>query len=91
MLTIYKYTLLNQSAQRIKLPLGAQLLTAKLQHNVVCLWAMVDTSIIETEMREIEMLLTGQEIEVPYGRHYLGTVLINNGEFVFHYFERFQY
>jgi hypothetical protein len=89
MLTIYRYTLSNQSAQWIKLPLGAQLLTVKLQHNVVCLWAMVDTSVIKTEMREIEMLLTGEEIELPYRRHYLGTVLINNGEFVFHYFERF--
>ncbi len=89
MLTIYKYPLSAQSAQWVKLPLGAQLLTVKLQHNVVCLWAMIDTSRIETEMREIEMLRTGHDIELPYRRHYLGTVLMQNGNLVFHFFERF--
>lgn len=43
MRVIYKYPLSLTNSQEIVMPVDAQILTAQLQNNMPCLWALIDT------------------------------------------------
>lgn len=82
---IYKYPLTLTDTQFVELPLGAEILTAQMQDNQLCLWAMVNTlSEAVKKNRRIEIIGTGNP--VPTGNlKYISTVQI--GGLVFHVFE----
>lgn len=84
---IYKYPLIIEGEQLIDVPLGAQLLTAQVQHEVVCIWAIIDSNEEQRESRTIDIFGTGHPMSMAT-RKYLGTVQLCEGSLVFHVFER---
>ncbi len=89
MKTIWKYQLTAEVEQTIFMPIGAKILYAREQGRNICLWAEVDSS-KDQEKRHIEFFPTGFRIKRDMGfeRTYLGSAHINNGELVFHVYER---
>lgn len=82
---VYKYEIRPGVSDTI-VPKGATLLHGALQGSRMFVWALVDTTEDEKELRHV--LFTGTGHRVPDGtwRH-LNTILVQNGEFVFHVFE----
>ena len=84
---IYKYKLAVTDLQELPLPEGAEILTAQMQYDNLCLWAAVDTNVGKMVNRQIEIIGTGHPIEAAQ-RDYIGTVQIHGGALVLHVFER---
>lgn len=63
---IYKYGLDLKDRQTIVMPEGAETLSVQTQHEVPCLWAMVDPE-NKTEIRYFEVFATGQLIPCDMG------------------------
>jgi hypothetical protein len=87
---IFKYTLQIEDKQVINLPKGAEFLTVQTQFNELQLWALVDQNEIDQEERYIEIFGTGHPVYYDMGvdRKYLATCQLDDGNFVFHVFER---
>jgi hypothetical protein len=82
--TIWKFPLSLGIDLPITMPAGAQVLTAQVQNDRICLWALVDPS-LPKELRYFEVLGTGQEF--PHNeRAYIPSLQIGN--FVWHIFEK---
>jgi hypothetical protein len=84
---IYKYPLALTDTQFVELPLGAEILTAQMQGDQLCLWAMVNTlpEAIKKN-RRIEIIGTGNP--VPTGDlKYISTFQMMGGGLIFHAFE----
>ena len=91
MKTIWKYPLPISGQVTVKMPKGAEVLSAKSQHGRdVTLWALVDDS-AEEEMRLFVIVGTGHPILPVEGDYrklkFLATVIVEDGTFVFHVFE----
>ncbi|RTL09093.1 MAG: hypothetical protein EKK62_04125 [Acidimicrobiia bacterium] len=72
--------------QAVKMPKGAEILTAREQGHNVCVWALVDPE-APTECRSFEVIGTGWEVP-RRSRRYIGTAQIIDGSpLVFHVFE----
>lgn len=84
MKTIYKYPLQTVDDQDIEMPIGAKILTVKMQHGQPCLWALVDPN-VEYEKRRILVRGTGHKAD-DVGE-YICTFLIQGGTLVCHVFE----
>lgn len=82
MTKIYKYILKPETS--LNLPASAKILHIAAQHNNICLWALVDTTLTPVE-RHFITLPTGAA--VPDNAQYLGTTLLSMGTLVFHTFE----
>lgn len=85
MRTIWKFRLAITDQQTVKMPKGAQILSAQVQHESVCLWALADSG-AEPEERQIEIHGTGN----PIGHQrlsFIGTVQTAGGSLVWHVFE----
>lgn len=88
MKTIYKYKVKRQETQEVEMPATAQILTAQPIDDSVWIWAMVETEVVEKEMRRIAVLKTGQEITLPSDKLlYINSVQLGAGELVLHVFE----
>jgi hypothetical protein len=88
MKTIYKYKVKPQETQVVEMPAGAQILTAQPIDVNVWIWAMVETEVVEKELRRIAVLKTGQEITLPSDKLlYINSVQLGEGELVLHVFE----
>jgi len=85
---IHKYPLVAGviDRQSISLPAGARVLTAQVQHGVICLWAEVDTDETSEELREFVIHGTGHDMLNHL--HYIDTVQLDGGYLVFHVYER---
>lgn len=83
---IYKYPLQMVDAQTVAMPEGANILTAQMQGENLCLWVLVDAEPeLPKQNREIEIIGTGNGfIEAP--RRYIATA--QSGHWVWHVFER---
>jgi len=83
---IWKFELETTDKQRIKIPLGAEILTIQTQDGVPCIWALVNPDNTNEDIF-IEIFGTGHEINYGMGadRKYLGTYQL--GSLVFHVFE----
>lgn len=87
MKTVFKYPIVEPPGSAIPMPAGARILTAQIQHGVLCLWAEVDTNEKRVEGRNIEIFGTGHEM--PAGnRTYIGTVQMMEGTLIWHIYER---
>lgn len=84
MKTIYKYPL-NPADLYILMPIGAKILSVAQQDNQICLWAEVDNEAPEG-LVGFEVFGTGHEVP-DNDREFIGTALINDGEFVFHVYK----
>jgi hypothetical protein len=82
--TIWKFIVDITRLQTIIMPIGAEILHVDVQHDLICLWAMVDPNAAR-EPRVIEVVGTGHSMPNEERKH-LGTVLMD--PFVWHIFER---
>lgn len=86
-MTIYKYPIEITDTQKVELPLGAEILTAQMQGENLCLWAKVDEFYTGMEERTIEVFGTGHAMS-DNARRYIGTTQMHGGELIWHVFER---
>ena len=86
MKTIWKYQLEITDEQSLMMPEGAKILTAQIQQETLCLWALVDP-IIPKQLRKIEIIGTGNPI-YDLERKYISTVQMAAGKLIFHLFEK---
>lgn len=80
MKTIHKYVL-PQPVNDVVTHDGAEFLAAAEQYGQITIWAEVDTS-KPKKVRTVHVVGTGGQ--VPPRLDYLGTVLLADGEYVFH-------
>lgn len=82
---IYKYEVSIADTSSIEMPKGAQLLSVQVQGDWPQPWALVDPSRPKVR-RKLTLLGTGHPLPVPGEpvMHYIGTVQMNGGAFVFH-------
>lgn len=86
MQSIWKYVL-NLGATTLSMPVGAKVLTAAMQYDSLCVWAIVDPS-RDREVRRFMVFGTGQPIEVLDTRLlYVNTIQLQDGAFIGHIFE----
>lgn len=82
--TIWKFEL-RPAITKIEMPEGAQVLTAQMQGNQLCLWALVDPG-AKKETRTFEVFGTGHPINEG-NIMYITTFQMSGGAFIFHVFE----
>ena len=83
---VYKYKLqITKVIQEVVLPLGAQILCIKMQNDELCMWALVDPDQTYNEVIKIRCAGTGHEITEDV--EYIDTVMLLDGELVFHFFK----
>lgn len=83
--TIWKATLQPTDIQDIEVPEDAELLTARDQHEQLCVWFKCDPSKPPSK-RRIVICDTGHA--APEGSRYVGTGFLQGGALVHHVFER---
>lgn len=82
---IWKYEL-NSVLNKLRMPVGAQVLSVQVQRDITCLWAKVDIDAPKVD-RTFELVGTGQPMrEGPVT--YIDTVQLAEGYLAFHVFER---
>ena len=86
MFTIWKYPLSPREVQDLSMPDGAEILTVQTQKEQVCLWAKVDPQAPKV-IRTFGVFGTGWEIVTTASMRYIGTVQLEDGDFVYHVFE----
>jgi len=69
----------------ISMPVGARLLTAQVQREVPCIWALVDPT-MNTEPRKFYIFGTGDETDHFPESTYIGTFQLERLGHVFHVF-----
>ena len=88
MISIWKYSLsLEKRISELDLPIGAEILSVQNQNECLCLWAKVNTD-RKTKTIKVEVVETGNPIDVGTERRFLGTVQFDGGSYVVHFFER---
>jgi hypothetical protein len=83
---IWKFPLEVTDWQIVKMPIGAKILDAQVQHGVICLWALCDEN-AEKENRHIMIFGTGEVIPDDPGK-YIATVQKEGGKLIWHIFEQ---
>jgi hypothetical protein len=82
---IWKFPIEVADAQIVQMPLGAKILTAQMQRDQLCLWALVDPAAPIWPM-EIAIIGTGHEARLARGMEYVATVQELDGALVWHVF-----
>ena len=86
MRTIYKYPLSIKDEIKVRMPHNAQVLTIQVQHDVPCIWAMVDTA-AEKVTRKFAVRGTGHDCQDMPANAFVGTFQMHGGALVFHLFD----
>lgn len=84
---IYKYPIKISDVVLIRMPQGAKILCAQVQHEQVCLWASVNTELKDVG-RLIRVVGTGHRYYEDFLRGYIGTVQQAGGQLVWHLFDQ---
>lgn len=89
---IYKYDFGDDVADLIdlNLPTGAEILSVNNQHGRLVLWAVVDTDVETTSSRIFAVYSTGEILHmyIKNTMKFLGTVLFDDGDTVYHVYEK---
>jgi len=84
MKTIHKYKLESDN-DRIQMPKGAEILCLQVQHNIPCIWALVDP---EKPLIGRSFITMGTDWSIDNDKmSYIGTYQIAAGAFIWHVFE----
>lgn len=83
---ILKYHINAPGLDIIEIPEGAEILSVGHQNNVLYLWAKVEPK-NKLIQRKIESFETGEDLS-SHIRHFLGTVLLDDGKYVLHIYQR---
>ena len=87
MKTIWKFPLEVADEQIIEMPRGAKILSVRIQHEVPCLWALVDTAQRINVPRTIRIYGTGHNVSsLPDDSEHVGMLFLEDGYLVFHVF-----
>lgn len=81
---IWKYVLKIDDRQKIYMPTESEILSAQMQRDNLCLWALVDESKIQVD-REIAIYGTGNPMPENPGK-FISTFQLSNS-LVFHIFD----
>ena len=81
---VFKYRIDITDFQTVMIPEGAQFLHLGLQSDYVCIWALIDPDKRSIPYK-IQCVGTGHIVEPEY-TVYLGTILMYDGNLVFHFF-----
>lgn len=84
---IFKYIVNFNSKIPLVLPKGAEILTVQNQHGRPCLWVLVDPE-AETEIRSFRVFGTGEFIHYDMGVEYKYIATVQDGQFIWHFFEQ---
>lgn len=84
MSVIWKQILEPTNIQDIEVPDGAELLTARDQHEQLCVWFKCEP---HKPMTTRKIAICGTGHDVPAGTRYIGTCYLDGGILVFHVFE----
>lgn len=88
MKTIFKYPIYKiEDEISINLPSGAKILSAQIQREILCIWALIDTD-NPLSLRIFRIIGTGHHIDDENKLIYINTFQMNNGKLVFHLFEK---
>lgn len=88
MITIHKYTLPRRPVSTdVEMPADAQILCCQAQHGQIQIWAKCENE-HPAEIRTFYVFETGQRISSTTQLAYIGTVQFDDGERVFHVFEK---
>lgn len=86
MKTVYKFPLMSAQRQPIVLTRGAEVLSAQMQRDVLCLWVLMDPDAVNVE-REVTVAGTGHALTNDASKDiFVGTVQMEGGALVFHVF-----
>lgn len=83
---IWKFALEHTDQQFVQLPRGAKILSAQVQRERICLWALCDPE-GETAARDIRMFGTGHSVPDWDSLTFIDTVQLMGGNLVLHVFE----
>lgn len=83
---VWKFPLVVESQQVVQMPRGARLLSAQVQGEKVCLWALCD-DLAEPQPRHV--VIVGTDHPLPdFGELvFIDTFQLHDGRLVFHVFE----
>jgi len=84
--SIWKFPLKFVMKQEVLMPQGAKLLHVGVQDNFICLWAEVDVNAVRTN-RTIWTIATGEGHLPESLWTHIGTVMLNDGNSVFHIYD----
>lgn len=84
---IFKYPIEITDEQKIDMPQGAQILSAQMQNDKLCLWAAVDDNFTSAPI-VIRVLGTGHPVPDIEGLRYIGTAQDQRLGLVWHVFEK---
>lgn len=89
MTRIYKYPIELKDRQNVKLPSGAEILTAQMQNGILHLFAVVEVDSESVEPRSIEIFGTGSDMR-PSNRKYITTFRAGSEDWPkdYHVFEK---
>ena len=88
MATIYKYPVPVYDYVRVRMPVGARILTVQVQNGTPCIWALVNADPFAlSEDRVFRLFGTGHNVPDGDALTYVGTYQMNSGALVFHLFE----
>lgn len=87
MKTIYKYFLRPSHCFGIDMPIGAEILSFQSQKNELVIWVLVDEKPAQYESKCFAIFGTGQQVDDGI-KKYIGTAQQENGNLVWHLFER---
>lgn len=86
MKAVYKYSLRVYDRQVVCLPKGSKILSVGEQNGQIRLWVLVET--LESNMKAHTIIIhgTGHCANDVIGSRFIGTVMLNGGQIVFHVF-----
>jgi hypothetical protein len=85
MMRVYKYTLGIEDEQKVRMPIGAKVLSVQMQDDVLCVWALVNPD-AGREYRRFFIHGTGHVVRYPDEALFVGTVHLPEHGLVFHIF-----
>lgn len=83
MTEIWKFPLRITDVQTVSMPHDAVVLTAQFQRGVLCLWAIVDSTIV-LQPQQVWIIGTGQPCPDLFDKFHVATV--QDGDLVWHIF-----
>ena len=86
MKTTWKFRLELADEQTLMMPEGAEILSAQMQGETLCMWALVEPD-APKQRRVIEIIGTGNPAS-DTDRRYISTVQMCSGALVWHIFEK---
>jgi hypothetical protein len=84
--TVYKFVLCADNYQTVNMPPGSKVLTAQVQREKVCIWALVDPNDTRRIDYPVWVYGTAHPVTDAVSGRYVATVQLAGGALVYHVF-----